>query len=105
MQRAKWLLLSGEGIESEDALKIGLIERVAGDALMEEALEMGKRLIANGPLAYAAIKKALRAGMEMPFSEAMREETRLFAGLCNSQDKAEGVRAFLEKRKPVFTGK
>ncbi len=106
MQRAKWLLLSGEAIESEDALKIGLIERVAeGDALMEEALEMGKRLIANGPLAYAAIKKALRAGMEMPFSEAMREETRLFAGLCNSQDKAEGVRAFLEKRKPVFTGK
>jgi enoyl-CoA hydratase/carnithine racemase len=72
---------------------------------MEEALEMGKRLTANGPLAYAAIKKALRAGMEMPFSEAMREETRLFVELCNSQDKAEGVRAFLEKRKPVFTGK
>jgi len=77
----------------------------AGDALMEEALEMGKRLIANGPLAYAAVKEALRAGMERPFSEAIREESRLFARLCNTQDKAEGVRAFLEKRKPVFTGK
>lgn len=104
--KAKWLLLSGEGIESEEALKIGLIERITeSDALMEETLEMGKRLAANGPLAYAAIKKAMKAGMEMPFSEAMKEETRLFADLCNTQDKAEGVRAFLEKRKPIYTGK
>jgi len=106
MSRARWILLSGEAITADRALGIGLIDRVTpAGSLMDETMEMAKTLSSKGPIAYASIKKALKAGMEMPFSEAMKEETRLFAALCNSLDKVEGVRAFLEKRKPEFVGR
>jgi enoyl-CoA hydratase len=59
-------------------------------------MEMGKILSAKPPLAYGAIKKALRAGLEVPFSDARSMETRLFGKLCISEDKTEGVKAFLE---------
>ena len=87
-------------------MEIGLIDRVAAEGkLLEEAMEMGNVLAANGPLAYAAIKQSLRNSMELPFSEAMLEESSLFAKLADTEDKAEGVQAFLEKRKPQFKGK
>ena len=106
LSKAKWMLLSGESVKSQEALEIGLIERVATEGnLLEEAMTMGDRLAANGPLAYAAIKQSLRNGMEMPFSEAMLEESKLFAKMAETEDKAEGVLAFLEKRKPEFKGK
>jgi enoyl-CoA hydratase len=106
MPRARWMMLSGEAIKAGRALEIGLIDRLAEEGnLMDAAMAMGKILAAKGPLAYASIKSALKAGQEKSFSEAMREETRLFGKLCNSRDKAEGVRAFIEKREPKFTGR
>ncbi len=103
---ARWLICSGEGVKSSHALKIGLIDRIAKDGgLMEEAISMGNVLAANGPIAYTAIKKSLMNGLNMPFSEALAEDVKLFAQLCETEDKAEGVRAFMEKRKPVFSGK
>jgi enoyl-CoA hydratase len=103
---ARWLIYSGEGINSSRALEIGLIDRMAkDDGLMEEAINMGNVLAANGPVAYAAIKKSLMNRLNMPFSEAVAEDINLFAKLCETEDKAEGVRAFMEKRKPVFSGK
>lgn len=105
MARARWLLLSGEMISAQRALEIGLIDRLAeNNSLLTEATEMSETLLAKPPLAYHAIKKALQAGREMPFSYALREETNLFGRLCTSQDKAEGIRAFLEKRSPRFKG-
>ncbi|MBK5100907.1 MAG: enoyl-CoA hydratase/isomerase family protein [Desulfobacteraceae bacterium] len=106
MARARWLLLSGEMISAQRALEIGLIDRLAeNNSLLTEAAEMCEALSAKPPLAYHAIKKALDAGREVPFSYALREETDLFGRLCATQDKAEGIRAFLEKRPPRFTGR
>ncbi|MFC1825368.1 enoyl-CoA hydratase/isomerase family protein, partial [Thermodesulfobacteriota bacterium] len=106
LSKAKWMLLSGQSVKSQEALEMGLIDRVAAEGnLLKEAMEMGDTVAANGPLAYAAIKQSLRNGMEMPFSEAMLEESKLFAKLADTEDKAEGVLAFLEKRKPEFKGK
>jgi len=105
MARARWLLLSGEMISAQRALKIGLIDRLAQEnSLLTEAIEVCGSLSTKPPLAYHAIKQALQAGREMPFSYALREETNLFGKLCASQDKAEGIRAFLEKRPPRFKG-
>ncbi len=103
---ARWLMCSGEGINASRALEIGLVDRVAKDgALMEEVFSMGRVLAANGPVAFTYIKKSLMNGMNIPFSEALSEDIKLFAKLCETEDKAEGVRAFMEKRKPVFSGK
>jgi enoyl-CoA hydratase len=103
--RARWLLFSGETVSAQHALEIGLVDRlVEEDSLMDEALRIGKTFSTKPPLAYQAVKKALRAGREMPFSIALQEETSLFGKLCSSQDKAEGVRAFFEKRPPQFKG-
>lgn len=104
--RARWLLFSGEMVSSEYALEIGLIDcMVKEDVLLNEATEMGEKLSAKPPLSYHAIKYALRAGSEMSFSNALKEETRLIGRLWSTQDKAEGIRAFLEKRQPKFEGK
>ena len=103
--RAKSLLLTGDAIKAQEALEIGLVDRLVDeDELMGEAMEMAVALSGKPPLAYQGIKKALRAAMEMPFSEALKEETRLFGRLCATQDKIEGVRAFLEKRPARFKG-
>jgi enoyl-CoA hydratase len=105
MARARWLLFSGEMISAQRALEIGLIDHlVQENSLLTEAIEVCRSLSTKPPLAYHAIKKALQAGREMPFSYALREETNLFGKLCASQDKAEGIRAFLEKRPPRFKG-
>jgi len=107
MARARWLLFSGEMISSQYALEIGLIDRQVKEekALIDEATELGKILSAKPPLAYRAIKNAMKVSREMPFSQALKEETKLFGKLCSTQDKAEGVRAFLEKRQPQYKGK
>jgi len=106
MTRARWLLFSGEVISSQYALEIGLIDRLVKEekALMEEVAEMCKILSTKPPLAYRAVKNAIKVSREIPFSQALREETKLFGKLCSTQDKAEGVRAFLEKRQPQFKG-
>lgn len=105
--RARWLLFSGEMISSQYALEIGLIDRQVKEekAIIDEATELGKILSAKPPLAYRAIKNAMKVNREMPFSQALKEETKLFGKLCSTQDKAEGVRAFLEKRQPQYKGK
>jgi enoyl-CoA hydratase len=103
---ARWILYSGELINAVRALEIGLVDRLVGnnEELLEQAGRMGSVLASKPPLAYHALKKALRAGMEKPFTDARDEDIKLFGMLCGSKDKLEGIKAFLEKRPPVFTG-
>ena len=103
---ALWLLLLGEAIDTQEALRIGLVSAVVPrDALPGEAEALALRMAARGPLALRYAKEAVRRGLEQPLDQALRFETDLTVILQTTEDRAEGVRAFLEKREPKFKGR
>ncbi len=104
--RALDLLLTGRLIDAQEALAIGLVNRVVPAAdLMAKARELALTLAALAPAAMKSIVEAVNRGMEMAFPEAAFLEATLF-GLCfSTADMREGTRAFLEKRPATFTGK
>jgi enoyl-CoA hydratase len=103
---AKLLNLTGEMITAEEALRIGLVERVypAGE-LMAAARALAAQIAGQAPLAVAAIKQAIDRGADMPLAEACMYEAALFGEIVATEDAKEGTSAFLEKRKPVWKGK
>ena len=99
------LILLGEEIDAAEALRIGLVSAVvAGDRLAAEAEALAQRIASRGPIAVAYAKEAVRRGLEQPLDEALRYETDLTVILQTTEDRAEGVRAFIEKREPKFKG-
>ncbi|HKX26295.1 MAG TPA: enoyl-CoA hydratase/isomerase family protein [Blastocatellia bacterium] len=105
--RTMELILTGEPLGADDALALGLFNRVvAGRAELDAACdELAGRLALNAPLAVRYALEALNHGIEMPLSEGLRLESALF-GLCfATEDVKEGTRAFLEKRPPIFKGR
>jgi len=106
LSKARWLLLSGETISAREALAFGLVDRVVkAGSLLEETEEMAHKIIEKPPLAIESVKNALRLVQSSVLEEAMKKETEMFGNLCATEDKKEGVFAFLEKRKPRFRGK
>jgi len=104
--RALEILLTGEMITAEEALRIGLVNRVVPkDALVAEAEGLLRVMLQNGPVSLRFTLEAVRAGLEMPFDEAERLEATLFGLICTTADMKEGTGAFLEKRPPKFQGK
>src|SRR5688572_3512904 len=100
------LILTGDMITADEALRLGLVaEVVPGDVLLDRAVAIGELIASKSPVAVAAAKEATRASMSLPLDEGLRLETALFQLCFSSEDKAEGVRAFLEKRSPTFTGR
>jgi enoyl-CoA hydratase len=105
MGRAKHLILTGDTIDARQALEWGLVTAVmpAGQ-LQIRARELAKKILRQGPLAARLAKLALNASARVDLDSGLLIET-LAQGLCySSEDKAEGTTAFLEKRKPKFTG-
>jgi enoyl-CoA hydratase len=103
--RALELLLTGNPISADEACRIGLVNRVVPAAdLQREALALAQSLAAKAPIAVRYILDAVRAGAEMPLAEAQDHEATLFGLIATTADMREGTRAFLEKRKPTFTG-
>lgn len=99
------MILSGAPIDAEAALRWGLVSRVVPAAgLLDCALEIAKRIAANGPLAVRAARDAVYQGLSLPLDQALRLEQFHAEPLRQSQDAAEGVRAFVEKRAANFTG-
>lgn len=104
--RALELVLTTERIDAKEALRIGLVgEVVQRDELDARAQTIAERLAERGPLALQYAKETVMRGLDMPLEQAMRFETDLTVILQTTEDRAEGVRAFLEKRPPKFEGR
>lgn len=104
--RAKWLLMSGAKVKADEALAMGLVDRVvAPEALMETCRAMAKEIMANGPLAVQVVKDLVDEGAGLVLEDALAQEVQGFGYMFSTADQKEGMKAFLEKRKPVWKGK
>jgi enoyl-CoA hydratase/carnithine racemase len=100
------MILTGEPIDAAEALRIGLVSAaVPSSRLLTEAEAIASRIAERGPLAVRYAKEAISRGLEMPLEQALRFETDLTIILQTTEDRAEGVRAFLEKRNAEFKGR
>jgi enoyl-CoA hydratase/carnithine racemase len=105
-QRTMDLVLTGRRISAEDALALGLVNRVAPKGMwLDEALDLAAVVARRPPLAVKIAKQAVLAAEEMPLAGALDHERRLYELTMASEDRVEGMRAFLEKRKPEFRGR
>lgn len=105
-QVAKELVYSGRHVGAEEAQAIGLADKVvATDSLLDVALEDAAKWAEGPTKALAAAKKALGRGWGQPMETALEIEAAEFANAFSAEDAREGVAAFLEKRKPTFTGR
>jgi enoyl-CoA hydratase/carnithine racemase len=104
--RALEILFSAEPIDAEEAYRIGLVNRLVdkGGALAE-AKRMAQVYAQRAPLSLALVKRAVHRGMQMDLASGLEFETFLVTTIYGTEDKQEGISAFLEKRKPAFTGK
>lgn len=104
--RAKELTFTADTIKAEEAYRIGLVNHVyPGEQLMDEARKLARKIISQAPLAVGFAKHAINKGLQVDIDTAMGIESDMF-GMCTSTaDQKEGMGAFLEKRKPIFTGK
>jgi enoyl-CoA hydratase len=104
--KALEMILTGARIPAAEALRIGLVERVvpAGDAL-EAAIELARTIADKAPIALRYAKEAVVKGLGMSLEDGLRLEGDLSTLLRTTEDRVEGARAFLEKRKPRWTGR
>ncbi|VAX14973.1 Enoyl-CoA hydratase [hydrothermal vent metagenome] len=101
--RAFEYILTGDMIPSNDAFRIGLVNRVyASDELMPKAIEMAQKIISKGSFAVSASLKAINAVHQLSLEEGLKLEAKLFGECCDTEEFKEGTAAFLEKRKPDF---
>ncbi len=104
--RAMELVLTGVMIDAEEAYRIGLVNQVADpEELMEKAKKMASLIASKAPLAIQYGKEAVNRSLEVGIYEGLAHESYLHALACASEDKKEGVAAFLEKRTPNFKRK
>ncbi len=104
--KASQMILTVDHIKAEEALRIGLVDEVyAPEELMPKAREMALNIASKGPLAIKAAKEAIKLGLDVDLKSGCEHEASLFAGICASEDKSEGTKAFLEKRKAEFKGR
>lgn len=100
------LILLGEEIDAAEALRIGLVSRVVPSESLDDAAQgIADAIAARGPIATRLAKEAVHRGVEMPLDQALRYELDLTVLLQSTADRAEGVRAFAEKRPPRFIGR
>jgi enoyl-CoA hydratase/carnithine racemase len=105
-QRAMELVLTGRRIGAAEAKELGIVTRVASaDEWLDSALELAAQVAERPPLAVRLAKQAVLAAEETPLSAGLDHERRLYELAMATEDRVEGMTAFLEKRKPEFRGK
>jgi enoyl-CoA hydratase len=103
---ASELIFTGRRVKADEALRLGLVNAVyPADDLLPKALEMAQTIAANGPLAVSASKRMIALAFDTTLSQGLAREADTFALLFDSADQKAGMSAFVEKRKPEFTGK
>jgi enoyl-CoA hydratase len=102
--RALDLILTGRHVPADEALQLGLVNRVAEDALAT-AIELARTAARNGPVAVGLAKEAISRGLDVTLSQGLEIEADLFGLVATSADMQEGTSAFLEKRTPDFKGR
>ncbi|HZG82457.1 MAG TPA: enoyl-CoA hydratase-related protein [Brevibacillus sp.] len=105
LQKAMEMLLTGEPISAKEAARYGLVNRVVPvEAYYQEAFKLAKQIAQQAPLAVQVIKKSVHKAQDLPLADALDYERNAFYLLLASDDRKEGMQAFLEKRTPRFTG-
>jgi len=101
--KALELILTGDLLSASEAKALGLVsEVVSPEELVRRAQGLARKIASKSQVAVRAAVRAVREGAELKLEEALLHEAQLFADLCDSEDKREGVGAFLEKRQPQF---
>jgi len=104
--RTKELIFTARTVKGQEAYELGILNKlVSAEELLTSAEEMAAAIMKNAPLAVEKAKHVIQVGSELPLKNAIRLETEAEALLFSTEDKVEGMRAFVEKRKPVFNRK
>jgi len=103
---AKKLIFTGEFIDVHEAYRIGLVNEVVPvDELMDRAVRLARKIAGHPPLSLKYAKRAVNAGIQLDLASGLDYEAQCVSVLYTSEDRQEGMTAFREKRKPVFTGR
>lgn len=104
--RTKELIFTARTVKGQEAYELGILNKlVSAEELLSSAEELAAAMIKNAPLAVEKAKHVIQVGSELPLKNAIRLETEAEALLFSTEDKVEGMRAFVEKSKPVFNRK
>jgi enoyl-CoA hydratase/carnithine racemase len=104
--KALEMILTGENIDAQEALRIGLVHKVVQrEDLMKVTLKMAQEMASKGPIALRYAKEAIYKGMDMTLAQGLRLEADLYLLIHTTQDRQEGIQAFRKKKQPKFEGK
>jgi enoyl-CoA hydratase/carnithine racemase len=105
-RRAKEVILTATPFTAEEAYAWGMVNRLCDPGtVVQEALETAKRIASNAPIAVRQAKRSIHQGLDLSLASGMLFEIEAYSRIVSTEDRREGIRAFNEKREPMFTGR